>query len=132
MDDDNDVEVVYDVPYGGGGNNSKNTTGNTKISRGRSNGHKNRNNSGGGRSNNSNSNGNNTSGIIGNYVDFENVFDPFAAREQDDVREFFDDEEEDTFDLEKPNMFNDPRKVRTGPDRGESVAINDQRTQQQT
>ena len=112
--DDDDVEVVYDVPYGGGGNNSKNTTGNTKISRGRSNGHKNRNNSGGGRSNNSNSNGNNTSGIIGNYVDFENVFDPFAAREQDDVREFFDDEEEDTFDLEKPNMFNDPRKVRTG------------------
>lgn len=109
--DDDDVEVVYDVPYGGGGNNSKNTTGNTKISRGRSNGHQNRNNSGGGRSNNSNSNGNNTSGIIGNYVDFENVFDPFAAREQDDVREFFDDEEEDTFDLEKPNMFNDPRKA---------------------
>ena len=129
---DDDVEVVYDIPFGNGndnGNGASKHTKQSKVSRGgRSNGaHSN-----GARSNvntntntntnvnvntNTNVNARNNSGgsggVIGNYVDFENVFDPFE-RDQDDVGEFFDEvnSEEETHDWDKPNMFNDPRKVR--------------------
>ena len=102
-DQDDDVEVLYDIPYGSS-NNNNNIIKQNKGSRG-------------GRSNISNgvrSNGNNNPGeFIGNSVDFENVFDPFE-RDQDDVGEFFDEDisEEEIHDWEKPNMFNDPRKVR--------------------
>eukprot|EP00535_Pseudo-nitzschia_heimii_P002540 CAMPEP_0197177242 /NCGR_PEP_ID=MMETSP1423-20130617/2920_1 /TAXON_ID=476441 /ORGANISM="Pseudo-nitzschia heimii, Strain UNC1101" /LENGTH=971 /DNA_ID=CAMNT_0042626765 /DNA_START=206 /DNA_END=3121 /DNA_ORIENTATION=- len=52
--------------------------------------------------------------VMSSHVDFENVFDPFE-RDQDDVREFFDDSSEEknddgNDDWEKPTMFNDPRK----------------------
>jgi hypothetical protein len=131
--DEDDVEVVYDVPFGTNNSNNKQSKGNRGG--GRSNNTNTNNNGGGGggggvRSNNSNNNNNNnnnnntsnhnhsggggsgSNGMIGNYVDFENVFDPFE-RDKDDVREFFDEDQsqEDTYDVEKPNMFNDPRKV---------------------
>jgi hypothetical protein len=129
--DEDDVEVVYDVPFGTNNSNNKQSKGNRGG--GRSNNTNTNNNGGGGgggvRSNNSNNNNNNNNnntsnhnhsggggsginGMIGNYVDFENVFDPFE-RDKDDVREFFDEDQsqEDTYDVEKPNMFNDPRKV---------------------
>eukprot|EP00536_Pseudo-nitzschia_multiseries_P010946 jgi/Psemu1/243370/estExt_Genewise1.C_3530006 len=54
--------------------------------------------------------------MIGNHVDFENVFDPFE-RDQDDLAEFFEDDpsgDDTKEDWDRPNMFNDPRKVRTG------------------
>ena len=98
--DDDDVEVVYDVPYA--------SQSNSKQSKGRGK------NGSGGRSNPNNHSGG-SSGVIGNYVDFENVFDPFE-RDQDDVAEFFDEEDpsqDNTLEQwEKPNMFDDPRKVR--------------------
>ena len=117
--DEDDVEVVYDVPFANFNNNN-----NRKQSKdNRGGGRSNTNNSNGGgvggvRSNNNNNTSNHSgggggsNGMIGNYVDFENVFDPFE-RDKDDVREFFDEDpsQEDTYDLEKPNMFNDPRKV---------------------
>jgi hypothetical protein len=128
--DEDDVEVVYDVPFGTNNSNNKQSKGNRGG--GRSNNTNTNNNGGGGggggvRSNNNNNNNNNnntsnhnhsggggsgSNGMIGNYVDFENVFDPFE-RDKDDVREFFDEDQsqEDTYDVEKPNMFNDPRKV---------------------
>mmetsp|Transcript_12534 Transcript_12534/g.35585 ORF Transcript_12534/g.35585 Transcript_12534/m.35585 type:complete len:128 (-) Transcript_12534:2848-3231(-) len=84
--DDSDVEIVYDTPYR---TNQRNQ---------------------GGRGGKNNQN----AGMIGNYVDFENVFDPFE-RDQDDLKEFFDDEpsgEDSNEDWEKLDMFNDPRKVR--------------------
>lgn len=93
--DDDDVEVIYDVPFGNSnGNNKRNGTARLRNEA---------------TDNSNKGNG----GMIGNYVDFENVFDPFE-REKDDLREFF---EEDTSedntkeDWEKPNVFNDPRKV---------------------
>jgi hypothetical protein len=90
--DDDDVEVLYEMPY---------SNGNAK-----GNGKRNRSNRGG----RTNGNG----GVSFSNVDFENVFDPFE-RDQDDVREFFDDSEEildDNNDWEKPTVFSDPRKVR--------------------
>ena len=87
VDDDDDVEVLYERPYANGSDK------NNKIRR-----------------NGSNVNG----GVINKRVDFENVFDPFE-RDQDDVREFFDDSsdknDDSHDDWEKPTMFNDPRKV---------------------
>jgi hypothetical protein len=115
--DEDDVEVVYDVPFGNNNNNKQ-----SKNNRGGGRSNTNSNNGGGGgggggvRSNNNNGGGGGggggSNGMIGNYVDFENVFDPFE-RDKDDVREFFDEDQsqEDTYDVEKPNMFNDPRKV---------------------
>ena len=105
--DDDDVEVLYDVPYAtgkvngkgnGNGNGNSNGNGSTKRNRG----------SQGVRTNGS-------SRIMNTNVDFENVFDPFE-RDQDDVREFFDDLSDDKYDeanddWESPTMFNDPRKV---------------------
>lgn len=50
------------------------------------------------------------------FVDFENVFDPFD-RDNDDVREFFDETEGHTLvdlddDVENPNrVYYDPKKV---------------------
>ena len=88
--EDDDVEVLYDVPYGNG-NVKPNKT---KVRPSRS------------------SNGQNRT--VGKKVDFATVFDPFE-RDQDDLREFFDDEDkndEGNDDWEKPTMFNDPRKVR--------------------
>ena len=122
QDEDDDVEVVYDVPFANfNNNNNSNNKKQGKDNRGGGrNNTNNSNGSGGGgggvRSNNNTSNhsggGGGSNGMIGNYVDFENVFDPFE-RDKDDVREFFDEDpsQEDTYDLEKPNMFNDPRKV---------------------
>jgi hypothetical protein len=89
--DDDDVEVLYDIPYGNG-----NANGNAKKNRG-------------------NRGANSQNRIISNHVAFENVFDPFE-RDNDDVREFFDDSSDKNYesndDWEKPTMFNDPRKVR--------------------
>mmetsp|Transcript_16656 Transcript_16656/g.34163 ORF Transcript_16656/g.34163 Transcript_16656/m.34163 type:complete len:974 (-) Transcript_16656:115-3036(-) len=104
-DSDDDVEVLYDHPYG-------NRSGGTNQRHQRSQGNR------GKRTHqNTNTNTGNTSsngtGMIGNYVDFENVFDPFE-RDRDDVAEYFDDggSGEDTKeDWERPNMFNDPRKA---------------------
>ena len=93
--DDDDVEVLYGIPYGSGNANG-NTNVNTKKSRG-------------------SRGGNSPNGKIRNHVAFENVFDPFE-RDNDDVREFFDDSadknDDSNDDWEKPTMFNDPRKVR--------------------
>ena len=122
--DEDDVEVVYDVPFANFNNNNNNNRKQSKDTRGGGRSNTNTNNSNGGvggvRSNNNNTSnhsgggggGGGSNGMIGNYVDFENVFDPFE-RDKDDVREFFDEDpsQEDTYDLEKPNMFNDPRKV---------------------
>ena len=117
--DEDDVEVVYDVPFANfNNNNNSNNRKQGKDNRGGGRNNTNNSNGGGGgvRSNNNTSNhsggGGGSNGMIGNYVDFENVFDPFE-RDKDDVREFFDEDpsQEDTYDLEKPNMFNDPRKV---------------------
>ena len=92
-DDDTDVEVLYEMPYANGngnmnGNKKKNKT----------------------KNNNSGAN----VGIMNRRVDFENVFDPYE-RDQDDVREFFDDSsiknDDSSDDWEQPTMFNDPRKV---------------------
>jgi hypothetical protein len=51
------------------------------------------------------------------YVDFENVFDPFE-RDADDVREFFDDENNGPVDLDaevNPNLiFHNPMNVSGG------------------
>jgi hypothetical protein len=51
------------------------------------------------------------------YVDFENVFDPFE-RDADDVREFFDDENNGPVDLDaevNPNLiFHNPMNVSKG------------------
>ena len=119
--DEDDVEVVYDVPFANFNNNNNNSNNRKQGKDNRGGGRNNTNNSNGGggggvRSNNNTSNhsggGGSSNGMIGNYVDFENVFDPFE-RDKDDVREFFDEDpsQEDTYDLEKPNMFNDPRRV---------------------
>ncbi len=100
-DDDTDVEVLYEMPYAtGNGNMNGNMKGNSKKSKTK-------------RSSPTNVNG----GIMRNHVDFENVFDPYE-RDQDDVREFFDDSSDKNDDFldddewEKPTMFDDPRKVR--------------------
>jgi len=91
---DDDVEVLYDIPYGNGNANGQKNNGNR---RGRNSGQS-----------------NSHSRIMPNHVDFENVFDPFE-RDQDDVREFFDDSsdlqnDKTSDDWEKPTLFNDPRK----------------------
>mmetsp|Transcript_32034 Transcript_32034/g.34421 ORF Transcript_32034/g.34421 Transcript_32034/m.34421 type:complete len:988 (+) Transcript_32034:130-3093(+) len=123
-DDDDDVEVVYDVPYNGNSKNSKDSRGGrsnnqnqnrntttTTTTTNNNNTHNRNNSNGGGRSNpNTSNHSGGSNGIIGNFVDFDNVFDPFE-RESDDVREFFDDSQVDTYDIEKPNIFNDPRKA---------------------
>ena len=100
-DDDTDVEVLYEMPYATGngnmhGNMNGNMNGNSKKNKTK-------------RSSPTNANG----GVIRNHVDFENVFDPYE-REQDDVREFFDDssekyDDDSNDDWEQPTMFNDPR-----------------------
>ena len=102
MSDSDDVEVLYDVPYANGngyahgGGGGQYTTARSKDR-------------GGGKRSSPQGRG------MASHVDFENVFDPFE-RDQDDVREFFDDSSEENDggndDWEKPSLFNDPRKVR--------------------
>ena len=108
--DPGDVEVLYDVPYANG--NEKGYVGKGYVHGG-----------GGGqyisarnKDRGTGKHKNPTARATTSHVDFENVFDPFE-RDQDDVREFFDDASEEkndngNDDWEKPTMFNDPRKVR--------------------
>ena len=103
--EDDDVKVLYDVPYANGNVNGGGAT-QHRASR------------------NSRNSSTVNCGIIGNRVDFEIVFDP------DEVQELFNDAEEkiDENDdsWEKPTVFNDPRKVRkqTGVSQNSSKGIN--------
>ena len=103
-DDDDDVEVVYDVPYVNGGGSRPGKQKHPKPRGGRTNG---------AARGNANVSPDGVA-MIGNYVNFANVFDPFE-QDQDALAEFFDDNDpsggDSKEDWERPNMFNDPRKV---------------------